>query len=60
MAKAKHFQCPFCDFNVTSPDENEVMSHVMMHKREHHPDKDVSEQDVRGMMKDVEVPEARS
>jgi len=55
MEKAKHFQCPFCQFAVTAGDEDEVVKHVMQHKRDHHPEASVGEEDVRSMTKDIEV-----
>ncbi|KQM11208.1 hypothetical protein AOA80_10060 [Methanomassiliicoccales archaeon RumEn M1] len=55
MPTAKQFQCPFCAFNVTAMDEEEVVKHVRTHKQDHHPDASVSESDIRGMIKDVEV-----
>jgi|GEM_PF-2602405 len=55
MAKAKHFQCPFCAFNVSAEDEEEVLKHVRIHKADHHPDAPVSEDDIRRMTRDVEV-----
>ena len=60
MAKAKHFQCPFCAFNVTAVDEDEVLKHVRMHKQDRHPDANVSEDDVRRMTRDVEIETPRS
>ncbi|NLI73425.1 MAG: DUF1059 domain-containing protein [Euryarchaeota archaeon] len=55
MATAKQFQCPFCAFQVTATDENEVMKHVKVHKQDHHPDADVSDSDIHDMIKDVEI-----
>lgn len=60
MATVKHFQCPFCAFNVTAGDEDEVLKHVLIHKADHHPEKDVGEDKIRMMTKDVEVPQQRS
>lgn len=55
MPTAKHFQCPFCAFNVTAMDEDEVIKHVAMHKQDHHPDANVNEADIRKMTKNIEV-----
>jgi len=51
----KQFQCTFCAFSVTAEDEDEVLKHVQMHKADHHPDKDVSEKDIRGLIHAVKV-----
>jgi len=42
---------PACGFSVKSHDESELVSIVQMHAKKHH-DKDLSEADVKKMMKE--------
>ncbi len=62
MVQAKRFQCPFCSFNITTRDEDELLKHAMEHKADRHPNADMDEDDVRRMMRTVEVetPQQRS
>jgi len=60
MVTAKSFQCPFCVFNVTAADGEEVLKHVRSHRADHHPEKSVSDDDIRRMMRTVEVPQQRA
>jgi predicted small metal-binding protein len=55
MATAKHFQCPFCAFSVTAEDRDEVLKHVLAHQVDHHPEKDMDEEDIRRLTKDIYV-----
>lgn len=45
---------PACGFSVKSHDESEIVSIVQMHSKKHH-DKEISEADVKKMMKDEMV-----
>ncbi len=55
MVQAKRFQCPFCSFNITARDEDELLKHVMEHMADRHPNSNIDEDDVRSMIKTVEV-----
>ncbi len=47
---------PSCGFSVKSHDEKEIVSFVQAHSKMHH-NKDVSEADVKKMMKEEKEPE---
>ena len=55
MVQVKRFQCPFCSFNITTRNENELMKHAMEHEADRHPNASIDEDDVRGMVRTVEV-----
>ena len=52
--KLRQFDCPFCDFQMRAGSEEEILKHVKMHRDDHHADKDVSEEEIKNMIKIAE------
>ena len=50
----KQFDCPFCGFQVKAGSEEEILKYVTMHRDENHADKDVSEEEIKNMIKIAE------
>ena len=55
MVQVKRFQCPFCSFNITARNEDELIKDAMEHEADRHPNANIDEDDVRGMIRTVEV-----
>lgn len=50
----KQFDCPFCGFQVKAGSEEEILKHAKMHRDAHHSDKNVTEEQIRNMIKIAE------
>jgi predicted small metal-binding protein len=48
---SKRFECPKCGFAVEAESEEEVIKHVKMHGKEHHPDFKMSEKELKQRIK---------
>jgi predicted small metal-binding protein len=40
-------KCKFCDFQMQTPDDEELMKMIKTHNQKHHPDVDVSDDMIR-------------
>lgn len=57
MAEGMQFVCPVCSFTVITPKgEEDLMKHIQMHKEDYHPDMKMTPDQVKGLIKSVNMP----
>ena len=50
----KKFECPKCTFEVKGGSEEVVLRHAAMHAKEQHPEEEMTEEELREMIKETQ------